>query len=416
MSADKLDAALRDVSAWSEDLLAHLVACPSVTGQSTEIMDLLEPMLRNLSFTVEVIPIDPATLAANPEYSPPSSVRGPQPPILHARYRDNLAPGPGAHGDLLLFAHTDTEPVHDGWVQDPYEMVVDDGRAWGLGVADDKSGIVSILAAVRAVQDAGTEMTWRPRILFGSGKQGGALGTLPGILAAEGVSEAVYCHPAESGGGLAHLKVASRGLVQIEIRVDGLTPAPREERTPMSADPRLGRNAALRAARLAASLAVAEDDQMIRDVTALTAEAGAFEVPNVASFVMACWFSAGDWHSAVTGLKLRLDALATDGWERDHPPALRAVGLRANPASCAGSPFARWASNVIEEITGAQVEDYSWHSASDIRFPIRCLGVPAVGFGASAGGFYGPGEWVDLASLNATTEVLARMLTNEEGP
>ena len=57
------------------------------------------------------------------------------------------------------------------------------------------------------------------------------------------------------------------------------------------------------------------------------------------------------------------------------------------------------------------VETYDWHSASDIRFPMRCLDVPAVGFGATAGQFYGPNEWVDLASLHDSTAVVARMLT-----
>jgi acetylornithine deacetylase/succinyl-diaminopimelate desuccinylase-like protein len=38
------------------------------------------------------------------------------------------------------------------------------------------------------------------------------------------------------------------------------------------------------------------------------------------------------------------------------------------------------------------------------------MGVPAVGFGPLAGGFYGPDEWVDLASLHATTEALVRLV------
>ncbi len=85
-------------------------------------------------------------------------------------------------------------------------------------------------------------------------------------------------------------------------------------------------------------------------------------------------------------------------------------GVRANPASCAGSAFARAALATMAGVTGRPTEPYGWHSASDIRFPMRLLGVPAIGFGALAGGFYGAQEWVDVPSMRATTEALARIL------
>jgi acetylornithine deacetylase/succinyl-diaminopimelate desuccinylase-like protein len=64
----------------------------------------------------------------------------------------------------------------------------------------------------------------------------------------------------------------------------------------------------------------------------------------------------------------------------------------------------------IEAETGRCPSAYEWHSASDIRFPILCRGLPAVGFGPVAGGFYTPHEWVDKASLHQTTAVLARLI------
>lgn len=416
MSSEALADALRQTSTWSEEFLSRLVACPSVTGTSSDIMDLVMPALEDVAFSVETVPIDPAALQSHPEYSPPQLVDGRQPDAIHARYEEHPLLDPSDRGDLLLFAHTDTEPVHDGWDWDPFQLMVRDGRAYGLGVADDKAGVVSIIAAVRAVREAGIPFTWHPRIVLGGGKQGGALGTLPGTLAAAGVSAAVYCHPAESGRGLAHLKIASRGVVQIEVQVQGVTPEPLEERTPVSADPRDGRNAAVRAARLAIAVEGGNQDGTVYAVTSLLAGAAAYEVPDVASFVVACWFTDGDLASALTGFDARLRALALDDWEEQHPPMLRPVGTRANPASCRSSPFARWAEEIISDCTSEGVEDYDWHSASDIRFPMRCLNVPSVGFGASAGSFYGPGEWVDLASMHASTEVIARMLTSEVQP
>ena len=402
---DPLGGPLRSVEGWSEQLLAQLVACPSIAGCSSSIADLLQPVLISVGLDVTRIPVDADDLTDHPEYSPPLLVSGGrQPDVLIGR-----CPGESAT-ELMLFAHTDTEPVHDGWRGDPYSLRIQGRRAVGLGVADDKAGVVAILAAVRAVREAGMAMTKPPRIVLGSGKQGGALGTLPGTLAAVGVSAAVYSHPAESGRGLQHLKVASRGVVEFEITVEGQTPTPVEERTPISADPRQGRNAAARASRLVTALGE-HNDGVVRTVTALTAQARPFEVPSVARIRVAHWFGEGDILSITAALTQLLTAAAADDWERSHPPQIVAVGMRANPASCAGDRFAQWAGDVLTQITGAEVDVYEWHSASDIRFPMRCLGVPAVGFGAVAGGFYGADEWVDLPSLHHSVAVLARMMT-----
>ena len=65
--------------------------------------------------------------------------------------------GTGPGRTLMFEGHTDvvTEGDPGGWTVDPFGAELRDGRIWGRGAADMKSGLAAMLHAVRAVQLSG---------------------------------------------------------------------------------------------------------------------------------------------------------------------------------------------------------------------------------------------------------------------
>ncbi|WP_297579825.1 succinyl-diaminopimelate desuccinylase [Devosia sp.] len=121
-----------------QDLLTRLIACPSVTPDEAGALDVLETALGGLGFAVTRLRFE-----GDGSY-----------PV------DNLFATRGVGGRRLLFGgHTDVVPPGDSafWTTDPFTPRVADGRLYGRGAADMKSGIAAFVAACAAIPaEAGT--------------------------------------------------------------------------------------------------------------------------------------------------------------------------------------------------------------------------------------------------------------------
>jgi succinyl-diaminopimelate desuccinylase len=119
-------------------LLKDMIACPSVTPEEAGVLDLLERTLTGLGFTVYRLRFE----------------GGDSYPV------DNLFAVRGTGGRRLLFAgHTDVVPPGDPalWSADPFLPREADGKLYGRGAADMKSGIAAFIAACASIPaDAGT--------------------------------------------------------------------------------------------------------------------------------------------------------------------------------------------------------------------------------------------------------------------
>jgi len=103
------------------DLTAKLIQCPSVTPEEGGAITHLQSLLIEAGFRCQ-----------RPDRGGIAN--------LYARY--------GEGGPVFGFnGHTDVVPPGEGWSADPFSGHIEDGKIWGRGAADMKSGVAAFVAA-----------------------------------------------------------------------------------------------------------------------------------------------------------------------------------------------------------------------------------------------------------------------------
>ena len=134
------------------DFTCRLVKEPSTLGNEASVVDLMKNELEKLSFSPVLIPLDQSLLSDHPGFA--------EVPWTYENKNNVIAvrPADGNSGRSVIFnGHLDVvdpEPV-SFWDSDPYEAVIKNGRIFGRGAGDMKSGVAAMTYAVHAVEKAG---------------------------------------------------------------------------------------------------------------------------------------------------------------------------------------------------------------------------------------------------------------------
>ncbi len=119
---------------YTRRILADMIQIRSIIGEEGPLADYIYRELKSLGVESCVEEVEPGRSNVY------ARIKGSQP------------------GKRLHFnGHMDTVPVCEGWTKDPFKPVIEDGRMYGLGACDMKSGIACILNLLRAIQLCGCD-------------------------------------------------------------------------------------------------------------------------------------------------------------------------------------------------------------------------------------------------------------------
>jgi acetylornithine deacetylase len=388
-------------------LLREMISIPSVTGDEAAIQKYLANYLADLGLEVDMWETDWNELKKHPGYRPVQ--RGYEGrPNLVATWK-----GEGGGRSLLLNGHTDVIPVGEGWSDDPWSATIRDGRIYGRGSADMKSGVASHIMAVELVKAAGLKLKGDVLINVVVDEEVSGHGTLDTVIRG-------YRADAGISGETSDLAVqpACIGRIWFEIAIAG-KPAGIQKRYEGVSGIVLG-NKIVQAVQELEDRRVATVSHPLypNALDSLPCMIGAFSAGNYPSaFPDSCHLKGsigtvpGEDHE---GVKQSLvdqvaRAAAADPWMKDHPPVVRFVGYDAHASEIPRDhPIVQTVVNSFREVIGRAPEISGRQGAADTRFLNQYANTPTVIFGpGSTSVMHATDEYVAIDDYIAAIKVLA---------
>ena len=404
---------------WLIDDLRALVRIPSVTGSEEPVADRLVEMLGTIpGVAVGLLSADPVEIRSDPDWPGEEMPRATL-PIVIARA------GRTGGRRIVLVGHTDVVPPGDPgtWTVDPWAGDIRDGELYGRGACDMKGGVAAIVAAIRALSDAGAidGLSGEVIVALVPSEEDGGQGMLAAIRAGVTGELAVITEPSNLDVVVAHA-----GAITFRLTVPGRAAHASMRREGISALDKLG--------FLARALEADESRRNSEETDPLMTALG-MPYPTIIGIVR-----GGDWASTVMdrvvadgryGVRLGQSpgdaeqelraciaaACEEDSFLRDHPATVEIVGGRFGSARVPSEhPLPVGLARVAETITGRRPELLGEPYGADMRLLVNEGQTPTVIFGpGDVRVAHSADERVPLAEVEACARVLAAWIVDELG-
>jgi acetylornithine deacetylase len=389
--------------------LQQMIAIPSVTGDEAAIQKFLAQYMTGIGLEVDMWETDWEALKKHPGYRPVDRGYEGRPNIVATMK------GTGGGRSLLLNGHTDVIPVNDGvgWSDDPWSAHIKDGRVYGRGSCDMKSGVASHILAVQYLKEAGLRTKGDVYINVVVDEEVSGHGTLDTVIRG-------YHADAGISGETSDLMVqpACIGRIWFEIEING-KPAGIQRRYEGISGIDLGNKITRAVAELEAKrVATVSHPLYPNALDSLPCMIGSFSAGNYPSaFPASCLLKGsigtvpGEDHEGVKRSLVEqiARAAAQDPWMKDHPPVVRFVGYDAQASEIPRShPIVETVCRSYTEITGLKPQISGRQGAADTRFLNQYANTPTVIFGpGSTAVMHSNDEYVSIADYITSIKVMA---------
>ena len=400
--------------------LQKLVQTPSVSGLEKNAQDLVAKELSELNSIIDIFNADEVKgLREHPDFFET---------IAYKRYGYKARPnvvskikGVGKGKSLILSGHIDVvppDPIED-WSKDPWGATIEEGRLYGRGALDMKSGIAAMIYAVKCLKRCGIslkgDLIIETTIEEELGGVGGALAT---IIRGYTADAAIITEPHYSD-----IMVASGGVLTFRIKVEG--------KTAHAYQAHKGVNAIMKIMKICNALTDLNIQRQSR-IKYQYVENMAAHMRGRATSLNIGVIRGGEWLSTVPGFaevecrigyppgnESREDVMSeiekcifkvakSDQWLRDHPPKIEWFGWKSRPhEQNINHPFVKLLKTIIENTTGNKIRFTGGFAGNDARFFVLAGNTPAVLFGPTGKNLHASDEYVEIESIIGTAKVLA---------
>jgi acetylornithine deacetylase len=403
-------------AAWIDEHLRGLIRIPSITGSEEAVQAEMERLLREIGLQTERIETDPVPFAADPDFPGAEMPRTSLPVVIGRIGR------PGGRR-LLLVGHVDVVPPGDPstWTADPWGGEIRDGAMYGRGACDMKGGVVSILAAVRALVASGAAEALEGEVLVVSvpSEEDGGQGMLAAIRAGCTGDAAIITEPT----GL-DVVIAHAGAITFRLTVPGRAAHASVRREGVSALDNLYTLIHALEADEAARNAAETDPLMTALGLPYPTIVGKVEGGEWASTVLDRVVAEGrygvklgqTWRDAEADLRACMDAAcAADPFLRDHPIGLEITGGRFSSSQVpADHPLPVSVAAAALSTLGRRPSLIGEPYGADMRLLVNEGATPTVIFGPGDVRFaHSADEHVPLAEVADCARVLAAWVVEE---
>lgn len=389
--------------------LQKMISIPSVTGDEGTIQAFLIDYLLEMGLELDSWETNWDELKKHPGYVPVDRGYQGRPNIV-ATWR-----GTSDGRSLLFNGHTDVIPVGngEGWSNDPWSGQIKDGKIYGRGSCDMKSGVASHIMAVKILMLLGLQPKGDVHLNIVVDEEVSGNGTLDTVVRG-------YRADAGISGETSGLAVqpACIGRIWFEIEVQG-KPAGIQRRYQGISAIELGYKIVRAVSDLEAARVSKVKHQLYpKTIDAIPCMIGQFEAGNYPSaFPDTCLLKGsiatvpGEDHDAVKKSLIEwISAVAAqDTWMRDHPPKVRFAGYDARASEIsADHAIVRLLCANYRTVTGHEAEVSGRQGAADTRFLNLYGHTPTVIFGpGSTAVMHSNDEYVSIEDYLTAIKVLA---------